>query len=230
MAGSEMGGNPEFDFGFNPDAYFDVDVVADRAVWELVTAKCGFNWRELAEPDFEDFSLPRRGMYGGRIFDVRLFADCNEEIFEDQDGEKDIYVSKTAGLTVAESIDGEPGRELALSLARAAALEMCETDDIEKTHWPCGYEEAFKVKSIQSFTFGAEGGVINEASRSVRGTMVGEDPVIFPLSQKEDSVIEELKIKQADLDVIQGACYILKAPPAIMKAINEIKQRPVEAI
>lgn len=225
---------PDFDLG--PEITYCPVEISQRVLWPLVSAKWdNEDWRQKS-PNGAEFVYPKTGRFQGRLLEVTLQADTDEFLAElsTDEYENIHYVDRLCSVTlyIEEIADGSD-RGLLLEAARRAVKRLNEIDRQEQTtdhdepdhdefwEWPVGEEDEFIVRRCVAYSFDTDGDWHSEMYRSVEG----DDGVLnIPFCEaQEDMMVFQEELKPHDIDEIEAACYVLKAPQAILAALQAIK-------
>lgn len=214
---TEPGEMPTFDFG--PERAYNAELIAEQVVWPLVNKHCDGDWRQESE-DKDVLTFSKRKMHQGRMLYVELAADCEKLYIDDDQPE----VIRTAMLYL-EEVAIEPGRTILLEAARIAFSEGThESAGFDEWLWPDGDESHFVVKKCAAYLFDTDGDWDAKPYRRVEGP---NRQLSVPLSKAEESLVAEDKLALHDVEAIEAGCFVLNAPKAIIKAIQNVKDRPV---
>lgn len=215
---------PIFDFG--PIRTYSPEVVAARVIWPVINELWRGDWQTETR-DGNEFHFPKRGTFDGRLYDIELEAEANDQARGDEVEKKMLY---SASLYIEEEVKGI-GRAIMLAAAKAGAEEHAadededeEDADPERWLWPEGDEDLFIARNGVVYSFHTDGDSDIEFYRAIEGP---QSTLNVPLTDDELARIEHGTFEVSDLERIGAACHVLKVSGAIHKALEDIKANPV---
>lgn len=217
------------------DEYFPHEAVADQVVWPLVDHFWRGDWREESAIQ-DEFTFPKHGEYQGKKLDVVLMGESNLMVTDTENIE-----TRVARICIEEAVDPMM-RQFVLDAAkriRDHELAYMDTDEADDS-WPFGDEDNFIVRTGQSYSFEATGELMTSLYRSVSGPF---NTVSYPYDETSPEVEDEpsteddevataesevIRLRQADMELLLGACKILKAPRSIRLDLEFLMDNPIK--
>lgn len=234
------GGMADFEMG--PSA-FNVDRVTAEIIWPLVNHGWrgenihGGDWLQDTEAGdmISKSTFIKRKIDGHKIhvlleactFDV-VEPEEDDEVERDERFIDDPSVAHSALIRIEE----EPTRGVREVLAATAREQIQRINKAERdrrgqselTTWPQGEYDQIVIKNINNYSFDDSGGWGDPHFILVEGA---DKRLEIPFASCTESPDFEMRL--ADIEAIELACQILRAPKAVMTAIKLIKENPVRS-
>ncbi len=213
------------------------------------------DWRVDAVAEEDMINIFRRGRYKGKNLRVELAASVDAEEEEDDDDESfpfdfndddedddEGFEIPYQDTIVGDEEDGPVSRatfylnEVVMGPTRLAIIDMARLTLHAKAEatpehteqmlldWPTGDEALFKVATERTYTFCGDGYWSYRHAVIINGTNM--DRMSLPF-ESADEVVEDDKIRLADIEAFQAICAVFNAPKAIKQALGRIKAQPI---
>ncbi len=205
-----------FNFDVVPEEIYDTRAIADVAIWPLADYLWRGDWRNDSEPG-HFFRFPRSGMVDGAHFEVVLIARCEFYL-----AKSDEVITDDVTLIV---------EEIAQGAEKAFIISEAQKDDPTASKaWDEG--QHLIVKKSYNYCFGdAFENTITPLIEDTNGAELWVPSELAAADTKrgdedEDDQAEASVLRLPDLETIELAFDILKAPKAIRRALRELKSAP----
>lgn len=235
---------------------YSVERVGEEVIWPLVDYKWEDDWRKHAFVSERPMQLPRRGVMPqdiearGRVLttenvDAILLASCVAEPMIDDDGEVDEFSREVAlaSLVVELHVDSDPKENMLNRATREVeALDSREGDvadgDQDEYESYCrdinDFDDLGELSAVISTEFGFDDENMLQVQRRQElrapdGYVVWRPRVTVEKDNPEAStpVYMPTTFNEADMDLLESGLRVFRAPKAILRALEKIRQQPL---